>query len=434
MKEIYEIVGDGNYTDRLVAQSPKDNYPYTLERKILYKQETVYNPQNIINLWDYTSEFLIFEAHTDEEFLFNLDPQRFPNRKYNISFRAHGPNGHKLGFPNKIIFNGELLENKEGKDWNYVPIKVDDELTVEISCAMGGTGDLISKTFFVSIDGYDMSGKVLDRINDSISGQEYKQEVFSGWISGLEVEVSGLHAQQDFDIFALSGYVDTEVIHRDILGGNKIVQDLTLEFANPVVYSEPGVTPKVPIYDINGDPILDLKASIKKNKGKVIIKKKLFSFLSGLDEAHTWNEWSGEIDIATQDELNSGLLWIGSISGELDKVSDHLDDVSGIAYKAFSGVDELNADLSVADTAIADLETYVEATSGDVSGLSYYVDNTFSTKVTRNADYKKLSGFIDDESNTRLNEDISLQGEINEAISGIKWIISGLRTAGIAGF
>jgi archaellum component FlaC len=180
MKPVYEIIGDGHFTDGHGHHHPHDDYPYTLGRKVLYQQQVIINQGNIICLADYTNEIIIIEA-TDTEYFLNFS--KLPNRKYYVIFRALNPTVLKL--PKHILFNGELKTSTFD-----LKIKAEEELVIEV---LGATNDGKS-IVLVNINGYDSNGKILDQVNEATGDISGLDEVI-GKISGIQWSIDQLDTQ-----------------------------------------------------------------------------------------------------------------------------------------------------------------------------------------------------------------------------------------------
>jgi hypothetical protein len=204
MKPIYEIIGDGCFTDGHGPHRPHDDYPYTLGRKVLYQQQVIINQGNIVCLADYSNEIIIIEA-TDSEYFLNFS--KLPNRKYYVIFRAINPTVIK--FPKHILFNGELKTSTFD-----IKVKAEEELVIEV---LGATNDGKS-IVLVNINGYDSNGKILDQVKEctcdmagieeairKVSGIQWSLDQLDNRVSGLDVlmddltdiikAISGFHVQ-----------------------------------------------------------------------------------------------------------------------------------------------------------------------------------------------------------------------------------------------
>jgi hypothetical protein len=209
MKPIYEIISDGCFTDGIRPHHPKDDYPYTLGRKVLYQQQVIINQGNIICLGDYTNEIIIVEA-TEEEYFFNF--AKMPNREYRVIFRAL--EATTIKFPKHIIFNGELKTTTTD-----IKVRKDEELVIEVICARESGKTLV----LVNINGYDSNGRILDDktitdLKDSVSEIEDKLNEIDDLIDTIQ-SISGLEDLSEIveRINTLSGIVGNNTSDLDEL-------------------------------------------------------------------------------------------------------------------------------------------------------------------------------------------------------------------------
>jgi tetrahydromethanopterin S-methyltransferase subunit G len=215
MKPIYEIISDGCFTDGVGPHRPKDDYPYTLDRKVLYQQQVIINQGNIICLGDYTNEIIIVEA-TEEEYFFNF--AKMPNRKYYVVFRALEATNIK--FPKHIIFNGELKTITTD-----IKVRKDEELVIEVICARESGKTLV----LVNINGYDSYGRILDDktitdLRDAVTELENKVEDIDTIVDDTKnilESITGLEDLSDFvgKIEKLSGKIENNSSRIDSVSG-----------------------------------------------------------------------------------------------------------------------------------------------------------------------------------------------------------------------
>jgi uncharacterized protein YoxC len=404
MKPIYEIIGDGCFTDG-TCHHPKDDYPYTLGRKVLYQQQVIINQGNIICLGDYSNEVIIVEA-TETEYFFNF--AKMPNRKYIVIFRAL--EATTIKFPRHIIFNGELKSTSID-----IKVRKDEELVIEVLCAKESGKSLV----LVNINGYDSYGRILDDktitdLKDAVDELENKVEEIDtvvdeigdtfgnitglGDLSSLVDQINDLTDIVENNTDAIEGVGNRLDAVSGLLGNGTGSVDLTA-LENKV----DAVSGKLELVSGgSGGGTTDLTA-VNQRIDDISGKLETIGTFEGEDLSDVISEISGKLESIGNFEGSNVTEVITNISGDITNIWEEINNIAGFdpteinnRIDAISGVlNPYQENIKIVDNQTTSTKDIIIGISG--SGATFYITKAGLYFNSIDDDHKVVIGSLDDD-------------------------------------